>query len=45
MKSFTVTIRKGRMTHKMKCTEKNIDFKISEARFYGYKVIEIFECF
>ena len=45
MKSFTVTIRKGRVTHKIKCTEKNIRFKISQAKFYRYEIIEIFEHF
>lgn len=45
MKIFVVTIKKGRVLHNIKCTEKNIKFKILEAKFYGYNVKEIFECF
>ena len=45
MRKFIVTIKKEGIFKNIKCTEKNIDFKISEARFYGYKAFEIFECF
>ena len=45
MKKFIVTIKKGSILHNVKCTEKNLKFKISEAKFYGYTVSEIFECF
>lgn len=45
MRKFIVTIKKEGIFKNIKCTENNIDFKISEARFYGYKAFEIFECF
>lgn len=42
---FYVTIRKEDIEKVLKASEKNLLYKINEARFFGYQVIDIFQDF
>lgn len=42
---FHITIKKGAIKKVLKASEKNLLYKINEARFFGYQVIDIFQDF
>ncbi len=42
---FYITIKKEGIKKVLKATENNLLYKINEARFFGYQVIDIFQDF